>query len=138
MLIIDIHNGSFHLNNNEIISRKSSYSEIISYKSTDHAQNMGNGYGWIYFRNIFIDNLYFFLAVSFYKETIKSINFSFSPKPQEMNWDNWDQKEELELKKLFDEWLDNNIGKKRNFNWGKINSYYDKREGNSGIIIEYN
>ncbi|MFH6935180.1 hypothetical protein [Flavobacterium sp. FlaQc-30] len=138
MKIIDINNGNFHLSTNEIITSKDSYSKVLTFESVAHTEDMGNSYEWIYFRNIHIDNFYFFVAVSFYKKKIKSVNFSFTLKPQEKDWDNWNEKEELQLKKMFDLWLDNNIGEKTNFNWGKINSYYDKREQTSGIRIEYN
>lgn len=137
MKILDISNGDFYLSTNEIIASEDSYSKIISFKSIDHSTNLGNDYKWIYFRNIKISNLYFFLAICFHKEILKSISFSFTLIPQEMNWNNWNETEELEQKKVFDIWLNDHFGKNRNFDWGKINSYYDEKGGSSGILIEY-
>jgi len=137
MKIIDTINGNFYLSLEEVIGNSKPYSEILTYKSIDRIWNVGNGYDWIYFKNIQIDTLYFFIAICFFEKKVKSIDFSFVSELKSLSWDNWSEADELKKKDVFEFWLNENLGEKRKFDWGNISSHYDGKGGSARIIINY-
>ena len=53
------------------------------------------------------------------------------------SWDNWSEEQELVTQKYYDQWLTAHIGKERSFNWGAIESIYDKKGGCTCVWINY-
>jgi len=138
MEIINTENGSFRLNAEMVINADKEFAEVNSFEIDKATDDMGNGYEWIYFKNVNINDLYFSISVCFFKKKTKYINFSFS-ESQVINpsWDNWNENEELTNQRKFEEWLNNSLGIKRKFDWGNISSIYDSKGGSSFIRINY-
>lgn len=138
MEIINVENGNFSLNAEMVINANKELAEIKTFDIDKTTDDMGNGYEWIYFKNIKIGNLYFFLNVCFFQKKTKMINFFFSESQiKNQSWDNWNENEEKNNQRKFEEWLNKSIGNKRKFSWGDISSNYDSKGGGSSITINY-
>ena len=136
--MIDLLTGDFQITNKIIVGRNKTFFDILKLAPTSKTWDIKNGYKWIYFRNINIDNLFFYVGVCFHNEKLFSIEFSFTEEQQEqVSWDNWNEEYELKRKDIYEEWLTKHIGKKRHFEWGKIGAYYDPRGGTTFINIKY-
>ena len=138
MEIINIDNGNFSLNAEMVIYANKEFAEVNSFDIDKTTNDMGNGYEWIYFKNIKIGSFYFFLNVCFFKNKTKMIIFSFSESQVENpSWDNWNENEQITNKINFEDWLNKSIGSKRKFNWGEISSNYDSKGGGASVTINY-
>ena len=138
MEILNTENGNFSLNAEMVINANKEFAEVNSFDIDKTTDDMGNGYEWIYFKNIKIGNLYFFLNVCFFQKKTKMINFSFSESQiKNPSWDNWNENEEKTNQRKFEEWLNKSIGSKRKFNWGDISSNYDSKGGGTSVTINY-
>jgi hypothetical protein len=139
MKIINATNGNFSLNSEMIIKINQHFDEVYGFNINKTTENMRNDYEWIYFKNIKIENLYFSLGVCFFKSKTKLINFSFSETDLNyLNWDNWSEKEEKQKLEKFEKWLNEIIGKQREFNWGKISANTDNKGAGTSILVSYN
>ena len=67
MEIINTENGNFSLNSEMEINANKKFEEVNYFDLDKTINDMGNGYKWIYFKNVKIDNLYFFLNVCFFQ-----------------------------------------------------------------------
>ena len=138
MSIINIENGTFSISEKLIIERKCLYSAILLLVPQNRTWDIGNGYKWIYFENILIEELFFNIGLCFKNEKLKLIDFTFhSEKVESLSWKEWSEETELDLKNMYDNWLTAEIGSKRAFNWGNISAYYDPRGGQASIAINY-
>lgn len=137
MEIINTENGNFNLNAEMVINANKEFAEVSNFDIDKTTNDMGNGYEWIYFKNIKIGNLYFFLNVCFFQKKTKMINFSFYESQKSPSWDNWNENEEKTKQRKFEEWLNKSIGSKRKFNWGDISSNYDSKGGGTSVTINY-
>jgi len=138
MSIINLQNGNFQITDSIVVSKYTNYDDIIKLAPTNKTWDIKNGYKWIYFNNIEIDRLFFNISVCFYNAKLFCIDFGFTDK-QEKNttWDNWNEKEELKRKEIYEKWLTKSIGNKRNFEWGKVGAYFDPRSGTTSMSIKY-
>jgi hypothetical protein len=139
MKIINVTNGNFSLSSEMIIKINQHFDEVYAFDIDKKTDNLRNDYEWIYFKNIKIENLYFSLGVCFFKSKTKLINFSFSETDLNFkNWNNWTEKEEMNKLEKFEKWLNENIGKQREFNWGKISANIDIKGGGTSMLLSYN
>lgn len=138
MNIINLQNGNFHISNEIIIGTDKNYNDILKLAPTNKTWDIKNGYKWIYFNDIAIENLLFYIGVCFYNDKLFCINFSFNDKQEtKLSWDNWNEKDELNRKDIYDKWLTNTIGDQRKFEWGNIGAYFDPKGGTTSINIKY-
>ena len=138
MEIINTENGNFSLNAEMVINANKEFVEVNSFDLDKTSNNMGNGYEWIYFKNIEIGNLFFFLNVCFFQNKTKMIIFSFSESQiKNPSWDNWNENEAITNLERIEEWLNKSIGNRRKFNWGNISSNYDSKGGGTSVTISY-
>ena len=136
--MIDFQTGNFKITDKIIVSQDKSYWDILKLAPTNKTWDIKNGYKWIYFNDIEIENLFFYIGVCFHNDKLFRIDFGFSEKQQKnITWDNWNEENELKRKDIYEEWLTNLIGKKRSFEWGKIGAYYDPRGGTTSMNIQY-
>lgn len=136
-IIINIENGDFGINLDIIIRKGCLYSDIHDLFPQNKIRDLKNGYKWIYFKILSEDSI-FDVGVCFKNEKLNSIDFSFHKQnSKQLTWNDWSEQSEISLKTLYEEWLTSSIGKKRNFEWGKIRSYYDPKSGTAGIYINY-
>lgn len=77
MMIIDLENGNFHINDEIIVGREKSYSDILELVPKNKTWDIKNGYKWIYFKDIHIDNLVFNIGACFRNDRIFCIDFGF-------------------------------------------------------------
>lgn len=61
------------------------------------------------------------------------IQFDNLPKP--IDWDEWTEEFESKKKDTLNNWLNIQIGKEREFDWGRIKVVLDKKSGYSSITI---
>lgn len=122
------------------ISSTTTYSELRVAFPDNRIWEVGNGYVWIYFSDIVIDEKIFFVSVSFNGEKLHFVDFSFHFKGEKIitDWNDWTEEYELAQKRKFDKWLTTQIGKGRKFAWGSIGAYYNLKSSVSGIAVHYN
>ena len=138
MSIINLQNGYFQITETIVVGKDKSYDDIQKLVPTNKTWDIKNGYKWIYFNDIKIDKLFFNIGVCFYNERLFCVDFGFTDKQENnLTWDNWSEIDELKRKDIYEEWLTTVIGKKRNFEWGKVASYFDPRGGTTSMNINY-
>ncbi len=138
MNIINLKNGDLKINDKITISQEKDYYDILNLVPTNRTWDIKNGYKWIYFNNIVIDKLMFDIGVCFHNEKLFSIDFGFTSEQQKnLTWKNWNKENELKRKDLYEDWLTERFGEKRNYDWGKIGAYYDPRGCTTSISIKY-
>jgi hypothetical protein len=138
MGLININTGEFYISDNVKIERFKNYDEVLMQFVNIETKDIGNGYKWIYCKNIEIDNLSFNIGICFYCNKLFCIDFGFTFEQQKnVTWDNWNEESEIKRKEIYENWLTKNIGSKRKFSWGTIGAYYDPRSGTSAMNIKY-
>ena len=138
MGIINQQNGNFQITDKVIVGKDNTYEEILKLAPTNKTWDVKNGYKWIYFNDINIDKLFFNIGVCFHNERLFCIDFGFTEKLEKnLTWDNWSEKDELKRKDIYEHWLTTIIGKKRNFEWGKVGAYFDPKGGTTSMNINY-
>ena len=139
--MIDKTKGHIRLNYSLSLEPNSSFEMIERQKLgvLQETRDMGNGYKWLDIVNIQIDNQYFNMSLCFIEEKLSQLIMVINDKPFDLNsgWDTWSEKVEKEKLKRFENWLNNELGQERKFNWGEVRANYDQREGSSSINIEY-
>lgn len=138
MPIINIKDGSLCISEVLTIYTNSLYKDVESTLSLYRSWNVGNGYKWLYLDNVNIENLDFNITLCFKSEIINLINFSFyeSGKNYQL-WNDWSKEKELILRAKYNDWLTENIGTQRVFDWGSIHVNYDIQSSSSSISIKY-
>lgn len=122
-----------------LITPATTYTELRTDFPDNRIWEVGNGYVWIYFSDIVIDDKTFSVAVCFNGEKLHFVDFSFRFKGEKIitDWSEWTEKYELSQKKKLDQWLTAQIGKNRQFSWGSIEAYYSPKSSTSGILVNY-
>ncbi len=129
------------LTNGFVVSQRTKPEQIISYFTNENLgiRDMHNGWKHYSILNFKVNDTYLSMTFYFDNNTLKSLQFIVSNKVIIMrSWDDWSEEEELKNRGYYDDWLTNQIGKVRQFAWGKVAAYYDKKGASSGISLEYN
>ncbi len=139
--IIDLSNGSLKISDRVTVSKEITFDDLRNFAPENSIWDIGNGYKWIYFSEIKIDNYYFYFRICFYQNTTLSraeFNFYHQPLPEKRSWEDWSEEKDLQQIKMYDEYLIEMMGaNNKTFDWGTINSYYDRRSCSTGIGIKY-
>lgn len=139
-----------------MIDKKTGYiilSDIIQIKHNDSQQeilslnigqsnkqwNHNNDWAWLQENNVFVDGKYFIFQFGFFKDKLKEMLLCVSNDKfnLENNWDNWSEQKELANLENYKEWLKNELGTQKDFDWGTVWTLYDARSGSSSIGIRY-
>lgn len=138
MGIINLQNGNFQITDKIIVGKDKNYDDILKLAPTNRTWDIKNGYKWIYFNDIEIKKLFFNIGVCFHNGILYCIDFGFTYKQEKnLTWDNWNEKDVLKRKEIYEDWLTTVIGKKRNFEWGKVGTYFDPRGETTSMNIKY-
>ncbi|TDQ28151.1 hypothetical protein [Zeaxanthinibacter enoshimensis] len=139
--MIDSKTGNIIVNSNLSIGPNSGFLEIknLELGESQETLEMGNEWRWINIKNIKIENEYFLFSLGFKYEKLDQISFIVDRHPFNLNstWDSWTEEEELKKLKYFKKWMNREIGKLREFEWGNITAVYDPKGGASSMMIEY-
>ncbi len=138
MTILDLETGCFHLSDSIRVGLDISYADLVELVPQHKTVDIKNGYAWIYFKDINIDALNFYVHVCFYNGSLFLIDFGFTePEQENKTWADWTEENELKRKERYENWLTETIGKNRLFSWGTVSTYYDPRGGNSSMRMKY-
>lgn len=139
--MIDIKTGDFLIDTEHKITPQISLATIEKWKlgTFQKTQQMSNNWSLVDVKNIKIDKLYFNISFLFNNGKLDSFTFTFQEKPYDMNpsWDSWSKKVEEENLVRFNNWLDDQFGKERKLEWGKIEAFYDSKSAGSSIKLKY-
>ncbi|MEO6039463.1 MAG: hypothetical protein ABIQ93_13705 [Saprospiraceae bacterium] len=137
--IIDSINGHLKFTNDFTISSQTTPEEIVQYFGLKNLDIRDVNTGWNHYsvRNIKINDIYFIITFYFDNDILKMIDFIVSDKFIVASWDDWTEKKESQNRDYYDDWLTKEIGKNRQFSWGTIGSFYDKKGGSSSIVLKY-
>lgn len=135
--IIDTKNGNFKLRDKLLIDTQYTFSQMRKMFPKNKIWIIGNGYQWIYF-NIPVDDFSFKIGVCYFGEKIYLIDLTFQNINNEksLTWEEWEEEKKLEEKK-YKKWIEEQLGKKKSFHWGKVEIYKDPRSDSIGIFIKY-
>ncbi|WP_054957917.1 hypothetical protein [Paenibacillus dakarensis] len=115
------------------------------------AEDMNTGYVWYRTSSIKFEGLPIKFSLCFYNDALSLITFRIQDDfNKELDWNDWDEANELELKRKHDKLLfevfnrepDNHIGDPLyrttyNFLWGSVESSFNSRSGSSLISMRY-
>ena len=88
MSIINLQTGDFQITDQISISKTKSFSDVLKLAPNNKIWDLKNGYKWIYFKDIIIDDLFFYINVCFHDEKLFSIDFFFTEKKlKKTSWD---------------------------------------------------
>lgn len=80
----------------------------------------------------------FIMVLFFQNEKLNRMNLSIYNPNSSGSWDDWSEEKELETKKRQDNLLKQNFGEPPyEYQWGSLESVYDKRSGSAHLIIIY-
>lgn len=136
----DLLKGQITLSENLIISSQTVPSKLFNYFKHEEVKFLDLKNGWRHYQleNVKIQDKYFKFDLAFLAERLKSISFTFQFQTYEpSSWDAWSEKEELQKCALYENWLTSEVGVHRNFPWGHIGAYYDKKGGGANMVIRY-
>ncbi|WP_375560609.1 hypothetical protein ACE193_23415 [Bernardetia sp. OM2101] len=139
--MFDIKTGHLLIDNEHRITPQTSLSTIEKWQlgTSQKTQQMGNNWNWIEIKNLKIDKLYFNISFLFRDKKLDGFTFIFQDKPYDRNpsWDSWNKKVEETNLVRFNDWLDEQFGKERELEWGKIEAFYDSKSAGSSIKLKY-
>lgn len=137
--IIDSTNGGLIFSNDFTVSSKTIAEEIIVFFGLENKQP-DEKTGWCSYnvRHVKLGDTHLRTTFYFNNGSLKMTDFIIADKEFiECSWDDWNEKEELEQEKKYDKWISDQIGDCRQFDWGLIHSFYDRRSAGTSIIITY-
>ena len=122
--MIDIKTGSIIFDKGITINQNSDFDSVYQMKlgEIQEVNDMGNGWKWLCIKNVSISGRFFVMSFAFKDLTFKELSFTLSEEKFDLNsnWSNWNEKEEFENLKKYQDWLDTEIGKNHEFKWGKF------------------
>ncbi|WP_321290165.1 hypothetical protein [uncultured Sunxiuqinia sp.] len=107
-------------------------------KSVD---DMKNGWKWIRLKAVESDIAQYHIGLAFNEGDLQCLDFTVDPKDSDLSdygYENWSAEKEQNRLKKFEQWLTNEIGQKRSFDWGEIQALYDPKASFSSIVVNYN
>jgi hypothetical protein len=140
MQLINKETGELSFADDFILSPKTTPEEIFQYFKDGVLNDMGPKSGWKNYtiRNIQLDNLYFIFTFHFEKDILRHLDFIVSENPIVAgSWDDWSEKEEEKKRNDYNNWLTKEIGKSREFPWGRVDAIFDRIGGGTSIILRY-
>lgn len=139
--MIDKNKGHIKLTNSLDLSPNLKFDLIESQKlgEVQEIRDMGHGWKWLDIKNIHIDDKYFIISLCFKDEELSEVSMVIKDSPFDLNsgWDSCCEKNEKEKLKQYQDWLTQEIGKERDFNWGEVWANYDPKGESSSIGIRY-
>ncbi|WP_298140818.1 hypothetical protein [Flavobacterium sp.] len=137
--MIDINTGHIVVNFETKLGTDIDFDVTNGFNFDKSITDFKNGYKWIHFENLKVNELYVNLNVCFHHEKTKMITFVVSEiEFKAKRWENWNEREEMEKVVVYENWLTTIVGVRREFNWGKISTDYDNKAGGTSISIHYN
>lgn len=139
--MIDRSTGNIKLTDSLVLSPKSNFEllEKLDLGEVREIQDMGNGYKWLIIKNIQVENKYFIISLCFKEEELTQLSmvvneerFNLSP-----DWSSLSEQKEKEDLKKYQYWLNKELGKNTNFQWGDVWAAYNSKDGSSSIVIRY-
>jgi hypothetical protein len=136
--MINSKNGSLHLKSFKLLPF-SKFELTNQFKSENirEVRDFNNGWKWLDIINLKINNLYFYISLGYFENRLNQILMTFKESADKSTWNDWNKEYELKNVEKFEKWLNKEIGRKRNFDWGIIDSSYDSKSGFSSIYIKY-
>lgn len=135
-------NGHLELTSNITLRPFMSLSEFknLDFATSLNEWNVGTGWFWYSFDNQKIDDKYFSFSCAFLKEEFQEVSFVFNDSKvdkKDDSWETWNEEEEIKKSKIFNDWLNSELGSKREFDWGNVWASYDPKGGSSSIGVRY-
>lgn len=102
--------------------------------------DMKNGWKWIRLKAVKSDTAQYHIGLAFNNGNLKVLDFVVDPKDSDLSdygYENWSAEKEQNRLKKFEQWLTNEIGQQRSFDWGKIQAFFDPKASFSSIGVNY-
>lgn len=139
--MIDAKTGHLLIDKERKITPQTSLTTLEAWQlgNFQKTQQMGNAWNWVEVKNLSIDQFYLNISFLFKNTQIDGFTFVFQEEPYDLNpsWDSWAKEVEESNLVRFKEWLEEKFGKKRAFDWGSIEAFYDAKSGGSLIQVRY-
>ena len=138
--MINYSEGQIVFSSEFTVSKLTTPNDIVNYFTDKKlgCRDLGNGWKHYTISNIQLKDTYFNMTFYFDNDVLKMTSFIVSDKPiLESSWDDWSEESELKKLDYYNNWLTNEIGINRKFEWGTIGAYYDNKGGFSSIVLKY-
>lgn len=127
-------------------------SDVITVKHNDILENIllilgketetidhNNGWLWLKLTNVVIESRYLVFNLGFYHNRLKELSFVVNNSKFEFSedWAAWSEQGELDNLERYKNWLIQELGTQRDFEWGNVWAHYDSKGGSSSIGIRY-
>jgi hypothetical protein len=135
--IINADHGQIIISDNMVISNQTKPQQLFDYFGDDKVDlnEMKNGYIHYRVHDVDINSTLFSFVLIFYLDRLEMINLGFDRSGD--SWDNWSEEKELKREKKYNDWLNDQIGLQRSFDWGDIWARFDIKNGSSNIGLRY-
>ena len=139
--MIDKNNGRIIISDTIQIKHNDFQQDILllNIGQTNKQWDHKNGWAWVQENNVFVDNKYFVFQFGFFENRLKELFLSLSDTKFDIDkgWDTWSEKKELADLQKYRQWLANELGTQKDFDWGTVWASYDAKGGSSSIGIRY-
>lgn len=139
--MIDTKTGYLLIDNEHRVTPQTSLATIEKWQlgTSQTTRQIGNNWELVEVKNLKIDKLYLNISFLFHDKKINGFTFTFQDNPYDSNpsWDSWSKKVEETNLVRFNDWLDEQFGKTRELEWGKIEAFYDSKSAGSCITLSY-
>jgi hypothetical protein len=139
--MIDVNTGHLLIDNERIITPKTNLAILERWQlsTSQKTREMEGDWNWVDVKNLKIDDLYFNISFLFKDKGIGGFTFTFQEEPYELipSWASWSKEGEEANLVRFNNWLEEQFGEVRKFEWGEIQAFYDSKSGGSSIKLSY-
>jgi len=139
--MIDKETGNIIFDKDLVINIKSDFDSVskMGLGESQDVDDIGNGWIWLRIKNISNSGYFFNISFAFKKQILKELCIIVSDKKfdSDSNWTDWTEQKELDDLVFYKDWLNKEVGKQREFDWGQIWADYDRKGGSSSIGLRY-
>jgi hypothetical protein len=138
--LIDKFNGHLLFSNDFEVSPNTKPDDLLLYFGQENVKirDIKNGWKHYVISNIKKDSIYFWGTFYFENGILSFLSFVIDDKLiLTDSWNNWSEENELQKRDYYDNWLTEQLGKKREFSWGAVGAFFDNKGGQSSIVLRY-
>ena len=137
--MLDSSKGHITLPNNTVITKFTTL-ETINRQSdigNTFSVDYNNGYSSAQLKKVKSNDFFFYFDFNFKEGSLNTISFTILTREEtSQTWDDWSEKNEKLKVNRQEKWLNSILGRKRDFNWGKVSNSFDPKSGSARIVIQ--
>jgi hypothetical protein len=135
--IIGALHGTIKISDSFTISRDTTIQNLTDYFGTNQidTRDMNTGYVRYSVKHVLINNTVFAFCFIFHATQLDSVSFDYDFNGD--SWDNWSEEKEFKRVEKYNKWLTEQVGIRRQFQWGTAWALYDNKGGGASLGLRY-